>query len=178
MEQPGRASIAAMITIAGGAGLITIHHFGGSPGDPEGWFESAGLGAPFIGAGLLGLLGVRLSCPCYCAAAGLALWPMCLISVVGFPLLIPATVLMVVGVRNDLPSRELAIAAMTALVLAATTWYVVLHQDPASWTTKTGSGSSSNVITTFEATLSVSVVTMVLIVCSLLPPRRQVSTAG
>jgi hypothetical protein len=163
-----------MFTVAGGAGLVTIHHFGGSPGDPERWYESVGFGAPFIGAGLLGLLAVVKSYPLYCAAAGLALWPMCIISFVGFPLLIPAAVLMMVAASNDVPARGFAVAAIPALVLAATTWFLVLHQDAATWTTKNGSGSSSNVVTTFEATLSIAAVSTVLISCYLLAPRRQV----
>ena len=177
MRRSGLASIAAIATIAGGGGLIAIHHFGGSPGDPEGWFASAGFGAPFIGAGLLGLLGVLKLRPLYCAAAGLALWPMCMISVVAFPLLVPAAMLIAVASRNDVAPNKLFVAAIPALVLAATTWFLVLHQDPVTWTTANGGGSSSNIVTTFEATLSIAVVTSVLVACYLLSPRRQVLTS-
>ena len=173
MRHSGSALIAAVVTIAAGGVLIAIHHFGGSPGDPEGWFASVGFGAPFIGAPLLGLLGALKSRPLYCAAAGLALWPMCLISIVGFPLLVSAAMLMAVALGNDLPRRKLFVAAIPALVLAATMWFLVLHQDPVTWTTANGSGSSSNIITSFEATVSIAVVSSVLVVCYLLSPRSQ-----
>ena len=173
MQKARLASIASAITIAAGGGLIAIHHLGGTPGDTEGWFASTGFGAPFIGAGLLGLLAVLKSCPLYCAAAGLALPPMCIISVIGFPLLIPAGMLIVVALANEVPVREMALAAIPALALAATTWFLVLHQDPVTWTTATSSGGSSNIITSFEATLSITVVTIVLAACYLLSPRGQ-----
>jgi hypothetical protein len=160
------------VTIAAAGGLIAIHHAGATPGEPGGWWASVGLGAPFVGAGLLGALGAVTDQPRCCVAAGLALWPMCLISVVGFPLLVPASVLLVSASRQRAPLSDLVLAALFAVVLAATTWFLVLHQDPATWTTPTSSGYSSNVITTFEVALSVTATAIVLVIATALTPRR------
>ncbi len=141
---------------------MALHYFGGSDGDPEGWFAATGFGAPILAAGALGVLGARKHQPALCAAAGVALWPMCLVSIPGFPLIIPAAVMVWAALSNAPRAHALAFAGLLAFGLVAAFSFVLLHQDPATWTTPHGSGSSSNIVTTFEAALSLATVGAVL----------------
>ena len=135
-----------------------IHYFGGSPA--EGSLAAAGFAAPFVGAGLLGLIGAHRSRVELSLATGVALVPMSLISVVLFPLLIPAGIL--IRRSHSVAARRLAVPALLGLALVGTLALLILHQDPASWTTPDEFGSSSNIVTTVESTLSLVITVSVV----------------
>ncbi len=155
-------TVSGVIAIVGGIGLMAVHNLAGSEGDPEGWFAAIGFGAPFVGAGCLAVLGANGDNPALCIAAGLALWPMSLVSVVLFPLLAPATIMVWAGVKNAPSARSLWLAEALGAALVVVFGFLVLHQDPVTWTTPTGSGGSSNIVTDFEATLSLATVGAVI----------------
>lgn len=156
---------------AGGVVVAFVHYFGGSPGDPEGWFAALGFAAPFIGAGLLALVGLGREWPALVFAAGLAVMPMSVVSIVLFPLIVPALVLETHAIRHWFGGRDLVVPAMLALPLMAAFAIVVFHQDPATWSTPTGSGGSSNIVTTTEAAIALTAAAAVVAIATQFPLR-------
>ncbi len=80
------------------------------------------------------------------------------VSIVLFPLLVPAIALIVLGLRNSGGRPGELWGVVLAVALVATFAVVVFHQDPVTW----DGGSSSNIVTTAEATLSIAVAICVL----------------
>ena len=141
-----------------------LHFFAGTPGDPEGWFACVGFAALFIGAGLLALLGTYRERPALLLAAGLAALLMSLVSIVLIPLAIPALLLVTRALNEQIERRDLAAAALLAIVLVSAFAFLVFHQDPVTWSTPEGTGGSSNIVTSFEAALSISATAAVVVV--------------
>ncbi|HZA79614.1 MAG TPA: hypothetical protein VE623_24825 [Acidimicrobiales bacterium] len=81
-----------------------------------------------------------------------------------FPLVIPAGVFLVYGAKGRSRWRPagvaIALASATGIVAALALLFV--HQDPANWQTATSSGSTSDIVTTRESSLSLAVVALVL----------------
>lgn len=155
------AALPALVAIAGGFGVMVVHYISGSPGDPEGWFEAAGFGAPFVAAGFLNLFAE--STPAFSIAAGVALGLMSLVSAITIPLLIVAG-FMIASSPKALASRPDAIlASLFGLGLVGSFFYLVFHKDPARWSNAKGGGGSSNVVTPFEASLTLGVGTAVVV---------------
>ena len=134
------AMVTGAITIAAGIAVMVVHNSAGTDGDTEGWFAAAGFGAPFVGAGSLAVIGGALDRPALCVAAGIALHPMSVVSIILWPLLIPAALMVWAGLTNAPRARSLAAALLHAIALIAVFGFLVLHQDPVTWTTPTGSG--------------------------------------
>ncbi len=142
---------------------MAVHYFGGSDGDPEGWYAAMGFAAPFVGAGGLAIIGARLERPCLCVAGGVALAVMSVVSFVMLPLLVAAG-FMFAAIRNPRAARGSCwIPAALAVGLVASFALIVFHQDPASWSTATGGGSSSNIVTATEASIGLAVTIAVLV---------------
>jgi len=156
MNSDMRASVAATSIIAGGVGVVFVHYYGGSPGDPEGWFSAIGFGAPFMGAGGMALLGTLRRRAGLMLMAAVAVIPMAMLSIVLIPLVIPSIVLVVQASSAEVNRSDLALGALLALVLVGTMAVLVLNQDPAEWSTPDGRGSSSNIVTTREAGLAIT----------------------
>lgn len=165
--------VASGAVVLGGVALTLIHNFGGSDGDPEGWFSALGFAAPFIGAGLIALVGTLRGRPNLMFVTGVALIPMSVLSVVLLPLVVPAVLLIVHSTPKRLDPRDLIAPSILASVLIVGLAIVVFHQDPATWSTPEGSGSSSNIITTLEATVVVSATVAVVLIAAFAPvPQR------
>ena len=162
MKRKSAATVSGAIVVASGIGLMVLRYFAGSADAPEGWFAAIGFWAPFVGAGLLAVVGANGHNPALCLGAGIALWPLYVVSVVLVPLLVPATIMIWVGVTNAPRARDLWLAELLGAALVVVFGFLLFHQDPATWTTATGFRSSSNIVTTIEAL--VSVVTVVLVV--------------
>jgi len=155
-----RALIAGIVVVLGGVGLMFVHFYGGTPDDPEGWFASVGFGAPIVAGGLLAVVGAGLDAPWQWWAAGIAIAPCALVSIVMIPLVIPAVVLLAAGFTEPSPVSRNVVGGVLAGALVASFAVIVFHQDPVTWS----GGSSSNIVTTTEATLSVGVGVCVLAV--------------
>lgn len=152
------ALAAAAVVVMGGVALAFIHYLGGTDGDPEGWYAAVGFAAPLLGAGVLAAVGALVDAPWLWWAAGVAIVPCSIVSIVMFPLLVPAIVLIVLGLRNsDGHVRERS-GVVFAVALIAAFGGVVFHQDPVTWE----GGSTSNIVTTTEATMSVVVTVCVV----------------
>lgn len=148
-----------------GVGLVFVHYYGGSCGDPEGWFSALGFAAPFLGLGTLALVGTLQQRPALVLAAGYVLMPMALVSFVLIPLLIPAIVLTVRSSAQQFRMGDLVLPGLLALCLLAVFGVLVLHQDPVTWSTPDGGGSSGNIVTTTEATTAIATSVTVVIAC-------------
>lgn len=147
------------IVVAAGLGLAALRFAGGIPSEQgvEGAVGSLALGAIVAAPGALALLAIK-DRPVLLLPAAIALIPLSFLSfaLVTLPLLIPAAMLLVgYGRRSaDRPS-PVGTAGGTALVvfvaLAAAALVLFMHQDPRSYTTATGGGSTSDVITFAES---------------------------
>ncbi len=146
--------IASAIVIAGGVGLVFVHYYGGSPGDPEGWFSALGFAAPFLGLGTVALVGILRQRPALVLAAGVALMPMALVSIVLIPLLIPAIFLTVCSAAKQFRPGDLVLPGLLAFGLLVVFGVLVFHQDPVTWSTPEGGGYSGNIVTSTEATFA------------------------
>ena len=173
---PRSSTVAGYVTLVAAFGLMTVHYFGGTDGDPEGWFSSVGFGAPFVGVGLMAVVGGQFVRPTLSVAAGAALGPMSVVSVAMWPLLIAAVFLFLpVGtVRRGDP---ILVPMACAAALVAVFGYLVFHQDPVTWVTPTGGGGSSNIVTVAEASISL-VVTGLVVVGAVVWARRPPASPG
>lgn len=169
------ATVAAVLVVVAGAALVPIRLIAGDPNSPDGVFSSVALAAPFVAAGLVALIGEWRRKPIYSVAAGVALLPMSIVSFILIPLLIPAMVLIAVSVPRASRSSNLDIGVSVVIVVGLVAAFVALlvHEDPVSWQTPTGGGSSSDIITTAEARLSLAIVGLVLAIVAVFrrPPQ-------
>ncbi len=161
---------AASIAIgAGGIALVFVHYYAGSPGSPDGWLSAVGFAAPFIGAGLIALIGTIRRQAALMLAAGAAVVPMSLLSIVLIPLLIPAVALIVQATKIGLRPSSLLIPGLLGAGLIGALALLVFHQDPAQWSTPEGGGGSSNIVTTTEAVIAISTALTAAVVAILIP---------
>ncbi len=153
--------VAAFLVLAG-SGLAAIRFVGGSPVEDgfEGMLGSVALGAPVMATGVLALLALRVRAVLLLPAA-LVLVPMSFLSfaLVTLPLLVPAVMLFVgYGRRSAVEAvsgpRGAATLVVVVALLVAAVGALFVHQDPREYTTPTGGGSTSDVITTVEALIS------------------------
>ena len=89
----------------------------------------------------------------FVAAVGIGLLPISLVSIVMWPLLIPAGFLAWKGLQAAATRTVFDVPVSIAIVagICGTFAMLLFHQDPASWETRAGSASSSNIITVTEA---------------------------
>lgn len=160
------------IVLAGGAAVVlgvalgAVAAAGAAPVDPLLGF--AALGALVAAPGLLALLGLRDRAGLW-LPAGLAAFPLAFLSFAGLtlPLLPLAVIFVVAWVRHPGPhagSRvhpAVVTPVLVSLLLGAAA-ALFISDDPASWTTATGGGSTSDVITNGEALLSLTCTTLAL----------------
>jgi hypothetical protein len=153
------------------AAVIGVTRFaGGTPVERgvEGALGAFALAAVLSGPGALALL-ARRDRPALLLAAGLLLVPLSMVSMAGvtLPLLIPAFVFLMayVRVRPVAPSPRLPAEVVTAAVIGLVVialLALLVHQDPRSYTTSIGGGSTSDVITVAEAFASLALVAAAL----------------
>ncbi len=160
MDSDSTTRLAAAAVIVGGVGLVFVHYYAGSPHDPEGWLSAIGFGAPFVGAGVVASVGVARGHAGLMLAAGIAVVPMSLLSIVLIPLVISAGVLVMRAVSLGVEVRSLSVPATLGAALLAALMYLVFHQDPAQWSTPRGSGGSSNIVTSTEALIAIGTATL------------------
>lgn len=156
-------SVAAILVLAG-LGLATIRFAGTSPADDgvEGVLGSLALGAPVMATGVLALLALRDRAILLLPAA-VVLVPLSFLSfaLVTLPLLIPSALLFVAHRRRARvdqlsPGRAVLTLGVVAVLLVAAVAALLVHQDPREYTTATGGGGTSDVITAVEAAISLS----------------------
>lgn len=169
MRSESIAKLASISIVVGGVALIFVHYYAGSPDDPEGWLSAVGFAAPFIGAGFVALAGSIRGRAEMVLAAGIAVVPMSVLSVVLFPLVIPASVLVVQAVKQGVRPQALVLPTVLAAGLVGALAVVVFHQDPAQWSTPDGSGSSSNIVTATESFIAISAAVSATLVAALIP---------
>lgn len=174
----GRAS--AALLVCAGLAFIALHAVGGDAHDPEGPLQHLSFGLPLVAAGLVALLGSVTGRPWLMLAGGLAAAPICMVSFVGLPALVPAGFVIVAAVRRleRQSAREVLAASVIVAVLVGSFFYEVLHPDPAEWTTPDGGGSSSNVITTTESLVVIIAVGIALAVALVISGRHPNWSSG
>lgn len=165
----GFIATAGTLVLAGGGILALIRMVGASPA--ESLAEQVGgglsLGALIAAPGALALLALRER-PALLLPAAVALMPLSFLSFAGLtlPLLVPAVMLAVAYGRRSAALAAagrtdgrplLATVAVLGLLIAAGA-ALLLHADPRSYSTPTGGGFTSDVITPAEAALSLSLV--------------------
>lgn len=150
--------------VAAGAGLALLRYVGEVPPQrgPEGMLGALALGTIVSVPGVLALLGL-IDRPALFLSAASVLVPLSFLSFAGvtLPLLVPATMLFVAYGRRssgDAAGRGRAVLAVIAVLVLLVAAAVALfaHDDPRSYATATGSGSTSDVITVGEALLSLA----------------------
>jgi hypothetical protein len=161
---PAFIRVVAGFLMAAGLGLAAIRFAGASPVEQglEGALGSFALGAVVMATGVLALLGLRQRAALLLPAAVL-LVPMSFLSFAGvtLPLLVPAVMLAIgYGRRSSVESTSAARTNLTlyvvVLLLIAAVAALLVHHDPRAYSTPTGGGSTSDVITTAEALISLA----------------------
>jgi hypothetical protein len=172
------------IVVANGAVLGAIAVAGREEVDPV--LGLVTLGAVIATPGVLALMGLR-DRPHLWLAAAMAALPLAFLSFAGlaFPLAPVALVLwyawskhgVLDGARPFVPPGVLVPFLVILQLVAAAALF--LSDDPASWTTADGGGSTSDVITNGEAVLGLGAIAALLVVGWLLStPRRLVEASG
>ena len=143
------------------------------------------LGAVIAAPGVLALMGLG-DRPQLWLAAGIAALPLAFLSFAGLALpLAPVALILTYawarhgvldGARPLVPPGVL-VPLLVLLQLAAAA-ALFLSDDPASWTTADGGGSTSDVITNGEGTLSLAITTALLVAGWLLSTPRQPRVTG
>ncbi len=172
-----RAVPAVAVTV-GGVAAGAVHYFAGSPGMPNGELAAMAFGAPWVMAGVLTLVGTIRGCPTVVAFAGMAAFPISLVSIVLWPLLVPALLLVAQGVSrfNHPAPRDIGVGFLIAIGLVSAFFLLLVHQDPATWQTpEGGTHYSSDIITAVEALASLAIVVTVGVAAAatMLFPRRR-----
>ena len=132
---------------------------------------AAAFGAPYTTLGLLAILGSRSDRPGLMAFSSMPLLPMSMLSVVMFPLLLPAGFLFtraligLFGRRQQHlgwpePFLSFVLPAMPVLAFG----YLMFHQDPRSWETAGGYHGTSDIVTFAESGLSLGTAAVVVAV--------------
>ena len=119
--------------------------------------------------GILGLLGLVDRAALW-LPVGLAAFPLAFLSFAGLtlPLLPLAVIFVVAWVRHPGSHRAPvvhlgAVAPLVVILLLGAAVALFVSEDPASWTTATGGGSTSDVITDREALLSLACTVLALV---------------
>jgi hypothetical protein len=164
--------LGVVLGVVAGAGAI--------PADPVLGF--AALGALVAAPGVLALLGLRDRAGLW-LPAGLAAFPLAFLSFAGLtlPLLPLAAVFVVAWVRHPRSHASAVVhpavvAPLVVTLLLGATVALFISDDPASWTTSTGGGSTSDVITNREALLSLACTMLALVTGWTLTKARRVSS--
>jgi hypothetical protein len=155
------------MVITAGVALGLVRYVGGVPPErgAEGVLGATAFAAPFVAVGVLALAG-RGGRPWLMAAAGIALVPMSFVSFAGvaLPLLIPAGIFLIHAARA--PGRwgpaGFVIASAGAVGIVAALALLFAHEDPASWRTAAGGGSTSDIVTLRESLRSLALLALVL----------------
>lgn len=163
----GFVAMIGVLVVLAGAALAVVRFVGGTPAERglEGAMGALALGTVVAAPGVLALLGLA-DRPALLLPAAIVLVPLSFLSFAGvtLPLLIPAVMLFVAyGRRSSTqPARPLLAALASASVLVLLVAAVValfLHEDPRSYTTAHGGGSTSDVITASESLVSLALAT-------------------
>ncbi len=166
------------LLVAAGLGLAAIRFVGASPMEDglEGALGSFALGAPVMATGVLAWMSLH-DRSALLAPAAIVLVPLSFLSfaLVTLPLLVPAAMLAVGQHRRSevVPSRRAAlVSAVVVALLVAAVVALFVHLDPRDYTTASSSGSTSDVITTIEALISLALTTTALRAGWVLAARR------
>ena len=143
---------------AAGLALAGLRFVGGTPPEQgtEGAIGSLALGAVVAAPGVLAMLAVR-DRPALLLPAAIVLIPLSFLSfaLVTLPLLIPAVMLLIGYGRRSAGHDASGTTAGTLLavfaLLAGAVVVLFIHDDARSYTTSTGGGSTSDVITFAES---------------------------
>jgi hypothetical protein len=158
--------VAAVLLVVAGGVYTFVHAVAGDRYGPEGWPQHVAIGLPLLAAGMVAVLGSVAWCPWLMVVGGAAAVPICLVSIVGVPALLPAAAVIAVGGTSlgGVSARDgLASIAIVALLVGGF-GYEVLHQDPAEWATPYGGAGSSNVVTMTESIVVYVTVGLALVV--------------
>jgi hypothetical protein len=171
------------LIVMGGAALAAVRFLLGTPAEQglEGAIGALALGTLVAVPGVLALLGLA-DRPALLLPAATMLIPLSFLSFAGvtLPLLIPAVMLFVAYSRRSStqPARlgrtALTTASVFALLVAAGA-ALLLHQDPRSYSTGNGGGSTSDVITVVESLISLALATAAIAAGWLLATPEQAS---
>ena len=154
-----------------GFAFALIRLAGDQPGFLEEVLGAAAFGAPYTTLGLLAILGSRSDRPALMAFSSMLLLPMSMLSVVMFPLLLPAGFLFaraligLFGRRQQhlgWPEPFLSLVLPTMLVLAF--GYLLVHEDPRNWETANSHHGTSDIVTFAESGLSLGTAAVVVAV--------------
>lgn len=147
--------LAATALIIGGVALCVIRYHASNPG-PEGWLASIAFAAPIVVAGCLATIGLACRSSVLLFASSGAVIPMAWVSVLMWPLLVPALLLLIhaTSFRTQPSPLEIGLGVVVAIGLIASFVALLVHQDPVSWQSNGSSGSSSDMITHTEAFIS------------------------
>lgn len=171
----GVLASAAFVTCFAAA-MVLVSRAPADDPEPRHLSETLGLPIPYLGVAAVITAGAILDRPWTWAAAGLGLLPMAFISFagLGLPLLIPATYLIVRGIRavDRWPLVSVVLFPLIGFVLAGSFVALFVTQDPVSWANQHGSGTSSDHIAGHEAALSLALTTVALVLTFVPLPRR------
>jgi hypothetical protein len=166
--------VAITMAMAGVAGLV--YDMGSDAGERSvaGPWGSLAFTAVIAAPAVVAVIGFQAR-PWVLGAAGVVQIPMVLLSFsfLFIPLWIPAVIFITQATlapptARRSPWQPLA-AAAGALFLVASPLCLFVHQDPVSWSTANGSGSSSDVVTATEAALALACIAAAALVALAAP---------
>lgn len=179
MNTRRNVTVHAVVVMAAAVGLGIVRYLAGDSSTPHHTVGCAAFAAPFFTGGLVALLGERRGHPLFVASAGIGLWPISLVSIVMWPLLIPAAFLTWKGLQIAATRGPLDVPVSIAIVAGIWGTFAMLlfHQDPATWQTPDGTASSSDIITVAEALVTGAVLLGVVAAAFLAPANSRSDAA-
>ena len=155
--------ISSVAILVGGLVLGAIVFFAGERNEPDVMLASVAFASPYVASGVIALIGHLSHHASYVAAAGLAVWVLTLVtfSIVVFPLLAPAVVLISSGLAETQAWfwGDWAAGALIVVGLAGSLVLLLFYDDPTAWVSPDGSAGASDVITRVESFRTLTIVT-------------------
>lgn len=167
--------VAASAVAIAGLALVPFREIARDSASPEGVAASIAFATPYMAAGGLAVRGTVRGRFALVTCVGMSLLPISIVSIVMIPVTLPAAVLIAMGAQHlrSITTTEWLIAAITGFGIVASFFALLVHHDPASWTTSTGSGSTSDVITNTEIVVSLAILGASCLLGLTLPPSRR-----
>ncbi|HIL47243.1 MAG TPA: hypothetical protein EYG34_09075 [Acidimicrobiia bacterium] len=172
---PKSVFVSALLIMLGGVGFMVIVLFGSSPGKPNLFLGAVSFGVPFVAVGVSALIGFKQNKPMYAVVPALIMWPMVAVTFFGLPLLIPAVILFTKAITEPIDKRTAWGSITGSLMVMASFFYSILHQDPAAWSDGKFQNTSSN-IRSFSESMIIFFCALVLIGAAWFDPARSESS--
>ncbi len=176
--------VGAVLSFALAAAIWAIRTAGSSVGarHVEGPLPSLAIAFAFAAPGIVALIGLVMDRPVLYCAAGIACFPLVIVSIVAFPVVIPGVLFLLAFADAQAVRRPLSTAALLTIVLfpipiTAGLWILITHTAQYTYALADGGSEGGDYFTPAHAALCIALIAIDIVVVALIaratsgPPR-------